>query len=84
MRGALRLLGKPVPHRPGEVARDFCAAAGLDGSALAEVDALRHGQRTDSLATLFGRYYQVLERAADYIDRHVVTPVATHQQGAAS
>jgi hypothetical protein len=82
LRGALRLVGQPVPDRPVEVARAFCQAAALDARAFVEVDELRHGKNGVGVDDLFDRYYRELSRAAEFIDRHVVADAATTRKGA--
>lgn len=82
LRGALRLVGQPIPARGVEVARAFCQAAGLDERAFVEVDALRRGESDAGVDAVFERYYMVLERAAEFIDRHVVASPAETRKGA--
>lgn len=86
LRGAVRLLGQPVPDHDVDVARAFCTAAGLEPSAFVAVDGLRRGHAPSpgTIASLFDRYYEVLSRSAEFIDRHVVANPAVSQQGAAS
>jgi hypothetical protein len=84
LRGALHLTRRPIPDDALGVARGFCQVAGLDDAAFAEVDGLRRGKPAGGLDELFGRYYRVLEQAADFIDRHVVGDAAASSQGESS
>lgn len=69
-RGCLYLHGDRVPARNEEVVAAFCAGAGLDEAAFADVARLKHGETVapDEKA-VFARYYGALTRAVARVDR---------------
>lgn len=69
-RGALHLMGRPVPARSGEVVEAFCDAAGVDRSPFEALARLRRGEGSGrDLPSIFARYHDALTKAADVLDR---------------